>query len=175
MRILIIGIISFFIWSLFSTYIYVCKVKGICDKPVAIQVDEVKNYDTPITDTIQKSQEVEEVLVPKDIVIYFAFDKSDFKADAQTDNYILEAKAYLDRNSEAKLSITGHTDAIGTNEYNQALGVRRAQSVQHYCESMGIQAKNSIIESKGESEPADDNNTKAGRAKNRRTVITLKK
>jgi OOP family OmpA-OmpF porin len=72
------------------------------------------------------------------------------------------------------LSITGHTDAIGSDEYNQALGYRRAKSVQHYFESKGIPANKIIIESKGEKEPADNNSSVTGRANNRRTIITIK-
>ena len=76
---------------------------------------------------------------------------------------------------KARLSITGHTDAIGSEEYNLALGFRRAQSVQSYFENKGIPANRIIVESSGEKEPADNNNTTTGRANNRRTVITINK
>jgi OOP family OmpA-OmpF porin len=109
------------------------------------------------------------------MITYFAFDKSDFNSNAESDKYIDKSNTYLDQNSQAMLSITGYTDAIGTDIYNQALGYRRAQSMQHYFESKGILANKIIIESKGEKEPADDNNTATGRANNRRTVITIKK
>jgi OOP family OmpA-OmpF porin len=72
------------------------------------------------------------------------------------------------------LSITGYTDAIGSNDYNQALGYRRAQRMLHYFESNGVPPPKITIESYGEKEPAADNNTIEGRAKNRRTVITIK-
>ena len=49
-----------------------------------------------------------------------------------------------------------------------------AQSVQHYFESNGYAANKIIIESKGEKEPVDNNGTEAGRAANRRAVITIK-
>jgi outer membrane protein OmpA-like peptidoglycan-associated protein len=45
--------------------------------------------------------------------------------------------------------------------------------VLHYFESKGMIAMNSLVESMGEKEPADDNNTPAGRANNRRTVVTI--
>jgi outer membrane protein OmpA-like peptidoglycan-associated protein len=47
--------------------------------------------------------------------------------------------------------------------------------MQHYFERKGILSNKIIIESRGEKDPADDNNTSAGRANNRRTVITIKK
>ena len=125
-------------------------------------------------ETLPEPTSVEVVaVIPEDLVIHFAFDRSDFKPDSQTENYIQDSKAYLDQNLQAGLSMTGHTDAIGTDAYNQALGTRRAQSVQQYFESKGMPADNIIIESRGEQEPVDDNNTSAGRANNRRTEVTI--
>lgn len=173
MRILIIGFITFFAWSSLSTYIYVCKIKGLCDEPISMQISEVKN-DTIANETIQKPL-VLQAVVPKDLIIYFEFDKSDFSSNAVADKYFDESNLYLNQNIQAKISITGHTDAIGTKEYNQALGYRRAQSLQRYFEKKSVHANKIIITSKGENEPVADNNTDEGRANNRRTVITIKK
>jgi OOP family OmpA-OmpF porin len=101
-----------------------------------------------------------QVVVPENLIVHFAFDKSEFSPDPQTVRYFDESNTYLNQNSQAKLSITGHTDAIGSDEYNQALGYRRAQSTQHYFESKGIPANKIIMESKGEKEPVDVNNHK---------------
>jgi outer membrane protein OmpA-like peptidoglycan-associated protein len=173
MKILSIGFLALCAWIAFSTYVYVCKIKGLCHVQEAFEIEAVIPEDVIADDTLTEPSIQEIAIVPKDIAIYFAFDKSEFKPDSKTDNYILELKAYLDQNLQARLSFTGHTDAIGTDAYNQALGLRRAQSVQHYFESMGMPANNKIIESKGEKEPADDNNTSAGRANNRRTEVTI--
>jgi outer membrane protein OmpA-like peptidoglycan-associated protein len=175
MKILLIGFLAFSCWSSLSICIYVCKIKGLCDEPKTMQMNAVDNKDVIADDTIDMSLVREQAVIPKDLIIYFAFDKSEFNADAETDKYFDESNAYLEQNLQARLNITGHTDAIGTNEYNQALGYRRAQSLQHYFESKGMPANKVIIESKGEKEPSDDNNTTAGRAKNRRTTITIKK
>jgi outer membrane protein OmpA-like peptidoglycan-associated protein len=164
MKILIIGFLALFGWSALSTHIYVCKI-----------IDVVNHKDVIAVDTLSKPLVREQAVIPENLIIHFAFDKSEFNSDAETNKYFDETKAYLDQNSQARLSITGHTDAIGSDEYNQALGYRRAQSTQHYFESKGMPANKIIIESKGEKEPADDNNTTAGRANNRRTVITIKK
>jgi outer membrane protein OmpA-like peptidoglycan-associated protein len=175
MKILTIGFLAFFGWSAFSTYIYVCKIKGLCFEPVTMQFGKVSHTNMLAGDTLHKPLMREQAAIPKNMVIYFAFDKSEFKADAQTDKYFEESGTYMNQNSQVRLSITGHTDSIGSNEYNQALGYRRAQSVEHYFESKGLFANKIIIESKGEKEPAEDNNTMAGRANNRRAVITIKK
>jgi OOP family OmpA-OmpF porin len=113
-------------------------------------------------------------VLPENLVIYFAFDKYEFNANAKSDKYFEESKAYLDRNAQAWLHITGYTDAIGSDGYNQALGYRRAQSLQYYFKSKGMSSGRITIESKGEKEPADDNNTIEGRANNRLTAITIK-
>ena len=175
MKILIIGFFAFVIWTALSTHIYVCKIKGLCNKPVTVQIDAVNDKDVIAGDTLLKPIVQEQTVVPENLIIYFAFDKSEFNPDAETDKYFDESNAYLDQSSQARLSITGHTDAIGSDEYNQALGYRRAQSMQHYFASKGMPANKIIIESRGEKEPADNNNTAAGRANNRRTVITIKK
>ena len=175
MKILIIGFLAFSAWSALSTYIYVCKIKGLCDEPVAMQISAVDQKDVIATDTISMPLMQEQVVIPNDLIIHFAFDKSEFIADAGTDKYFDESNAYLIKNSQARLNITGYTDAIGSFEYNQALGYRRAQSTRHYFESKGLPENRIIIESRGEKEPADVNTTKAGRANNRRTTITIKK
>ena len=168
MRILFIGLLVFFAWSILATYIYVCKIKGLCYDRVIMQTEVVK------PDTLTKPVP-KQVVLPESIIIYFAFDKSDFMADSASNKYLDDSKAYLLQNEQASLSITGYTDAIGTKDYNQQLGYRRAQRMQQYFESNGMIANKISIESKGENEPADNNTTVSGRANNRRSTITIKK
>ncbi|MBN2348149.1 MAG: OmpA family protein [Bacteroidales bacterium] len=175
MKILIFGFFMFVTWSALSTYIYVCKIKGLCNEPKTLQSYGSSNTDTIVGDTLIKSRVPEKTAIPENLIVYFAFDKSDFNADTTTDKYFYLSTAYLEQNIHARLSITGHTDAIGSDEYNKSLGYRRARTMQHYFESKGLQANKIIVESKGEKEPADLNNTAAGRTNNRRTVITIKK
>jgi outer membrane protein OmpA-like peptidoglycan-associated protein len=176
MKILLFGFLAFLTWSALSTYIYVCKIKGLCNEPITKQPDAVSQKETVANDTFRMPLvQVEAAAIPKDLMIYFAFDKSEFNSDTAADRYFDESNAYLGQNAQARLNITGYTDAIGSLEYNQALGYRRAQRVKQYFESRGIPANTIIIESRGEKEPADDNNTPEGRANNRRTSITIKK
>lgn len=175
MKILVTGILTFSIWTVLSTYIYVCKIKGLCYEPQTVFMAAVDNK-AVIPDKPEPKPVVSEPLViPETLVIYFAFDKSEVRSNAESDRYFKESNAYLEKNQQARLSITGHTDAIGSGKYNQALGYRRAQRTQQYFESKGINAGKIIIESKGEKVPAGDNNTESGRANNRRTVITINK
>jgi len=175
MRILLIGFIAFVCWSSLSTYIYVCKIRGLCNEPEISQMAVVDQKDIVVADAVPKPLVREDAVIPENLIIYFAFDRSDFKTDSETDRYFNESTLFLDKNLQARLSITGHTDATGSDKYNQALGYRRAQSTKRYFESKGMPSNRIIIESKGENAPADDNNTKEGRAKNRRTEITINK
>jgi len=68
---------------------------------------------------------------------------------------------------------TGHTDATGPESYNQALSIRRAESVKAYLVDKGMDASKIFTEGKGETQPVADNRTRDGRAQNRRVVIEV--
>ena len=171
MKFLIIGFLAFFSWSALSTHIYVCKIKGLCHEPVTALSNIVKPETVVPHDSLSKPLVVEQTPIPESLLIYFAFDKSDFNPGTISARYLDELNKYLNQNLKAKLSITGHTDAIGSDEYNQAQGFRRAQSVQLYFENKGVPSNRIIAESRGKKEPVDNNKTTKGRSNNRRTVI----
>ena len=173
MKVLSIGFLILCAWIAFSTYIYVCKIKSLCHEPDAIEIEATGPEEVAVDDSLAVPPPQAEIMITKDLVIPFAFDRSDFKPDEQTENYFNESKAYLDQHLEDRLSFTGHTDAIGTDAYNQALGMRRAQSVQKYFENKDVPMQKIVVDSKGEKAPVDDNNTDAGRANNRRTEVTI--
>src|SRR3989304_10288834 len=101
MKILIIGFLAFSGWSALATYIYVCKIKGLCDEPIALQIAVNKQKEAIAGDTLPKPLIREQAVIPKNLIIYFAFDKSDFNSDAGTDKYFDESKSFLDQNSQA--------------------------------------------------------------------------
>jgi outer membrane protein OmpA-like peptidoglycan-associated protein len=173
MRILMYGFLALSAWSSLSTYIYVCKIKGLCNEQVSGKTitdwNNAKAYSL-----ITRPSKQEETLIPANLIIYFAYDKYALEADAGADNYIYESNKYLAQNSQARIKITGYTDAVGSDEYNKALGFRRAHSMQAYFESKGMPENKIIIESMGEKKPLENNNTTIGRATNRRTAITIK-
>ncbi len=114
-------------------------------------------------------------LMPKDLVIWHDFDKARLIPDPQMEASLAEFKSWLDKYPESMLMVIGHTDLVGTPEYNQALGLERAQVAQKFLESKGFPASRVIVTSKGETEPAAGYITPDERAKNRRTVISIKK
>jgi outer membrane protein OmpA-like peptidoglycan-associated protein len=71
------------------------------------------------------------------------------------------------------VEIAGHTDSVGTDQYNQALSERRANSVAGYLGSHGVMQQRMIVVGAGETRPVASNDTDAGRAQNRRVEITL--
>ncbi|MFO7708109.1 MAG: peptidoglycan-associated lipoprotein Pal [Desulfobacterales bacterium] len=97
--------------------------------------------------------------------IFFDFDKSALKLEAQA---ALKKKAeWLKANPSAKLLIEGNCDERGTNEYNMALGERRAQSAKKFLVDLGIDTKRISTISYGEERPIDPGRNEAAWAKNR--------
>ncbi len=80
--------------------------------------------------------------------------------------------AVLKANPHVGVNIVGHTDSQGSDEYNQALSERRANSVRAYLIENGIASGRMRTSGRGESEPVADNSTKEGRAMNRRVDLT---
>ena len=107
------------------------------------------------------------------LIIYFDFDRFTIKDNMKP---ALEKDAeWLKKNVAAKIEIEGHCDERGTNEYNIALGERRAQSIKKYLMDDGIdQARLSTI-SYGEEKPADPAHTEEAWAKNRRGELIIVK
>ena len=103
--------------------------------------------------------------------VLFDFDKSVIKPDGRSKLDDLANKIRT-INLEVVIAI-GHADAIGTDAYNQALSVRRAEAVKAYLTSKGIEGNRVYTEGKGEKQPVADNKTAAGRAKNRRSEIEV--
>lgn len=103
--------------------------------------------------------------------INFEFDKSDLLAESQE---ILRGKAeYLKDNPDVLVIIEGHCDERGTNEYNLALGDRRASSAKAFLVNLGIAGSRLTSVSYGEERPADPGHDEEAWAKNRRDHFTI--
>ena len=103
--------------------------------------------------------------------IYFDFDRSNLKMDAQD---ILKKKAaFLKANPNEKALIEGHCDERGTNEYNLALGDRRANSAKKFLVNLGIAGSRITTISYGEERPLDPGKNEAAWAKNRNCQFRL--
>jgi len=103
--------------------------------------------------------------------IYFDFDKHNLTSDsvAKLDT----SAAWLKKNGGRPIVIEGHCDERGTNEYNMALGERRANSAMNYLVSLGVPAENITTVSYGEERPVDPGRNETAWAKNRRDEFKL--
>jgi len=80
-----------------------------------------------------------------------------------------------DRSAKVRLSVAGYTDYVGTDEYNQALSIRRANSVRAYLLTQHVPASKITIIGYGEKDPIATNDTSEGRQKNRRVEFQITK
>ena len=105
--------------------------------------------------------------------IYFDFDKSEIKPEAKA---VLEQKAtWLREHPEYKVNIQGNCDERGTNEYNLALGDRRAKAAMKYLNALGISADRMSTISYGEERPVCTEHNESCWWKNRRDDFKLSK
>jgi OOP family OmpA-OmpF porin len=102
--------------------------------------------------------------------VNFDFDKSNIRPDAAV---ILDEAVRILSGDSSPVSIEGHTDAIGTDAYNQGLSERRAASVKKYLVEHGIDASRLSTVGYGESRPISSNQTREGRALNRRVELNV--
>lgn len=103
--------------------------------------------------------------------ILFDYDKYDV---ADTYKSVLQSvSAWMSKNTTARLSIEGHCDERGTNEYNLALGDRRAKAVKDYLVSLGVASGRIDVISYGEERPVCTEQTDVCWAKNRRAHFVI--
>lgn len=103
--------------------------------------------------------------------VNFNFDKATLTLNAQT--VLDQLTDALNKRPDIKIEIDGHTDAKGSENYNQALSQRRADSVRGYLVGKGIAGERLSTKGFGESKPVADNETDAGRELNRRVEINV--
>ncbi|MBL9115298.1 MAG: OmpA family protein [Verrucomicrobiaceae bacterium] len=111
------------------------------------------------------------------LALYFEYDQAQLHERAQKQLHIVAE--LLKSNSARKLRITGHTDAMGTDDYNVALSQARAKSVKEQLVALGVSVDQVITEGMGKAVPlspnqkADGTDDPEGRSKNRRAEIFL--
>ena len=136
------------------------KVVDATPEPVVEEKEEV---------VVEKKEEVVVYKVPAVVMqedIYFDFDRSTLSPAAQ-DNLLRKAE-WLRENPDATATIEGHCDERGTNEYNLALGDRRAESAKAFLTDLGIDPARLTTISYGEERPVDPIHMEEAWAKNRR-------
>ena len=103
--------------------------------------------------------------------IFYDTDKFDLKDESRIE--LGKLVSFLNKNLKIKFEISGHTDTIGTKQYNQVLSEKRAKSVYDFLLSNKVDASRMTSKGYGDTKPVADNNTESGRAKNRRTEFMV--
>ncbi len=140
-----------------------------------------KTYNGPITfdfstATTNLDEELEALklkIQANPLVLYFKTGGSNMQLSAIQKQKVIDISRYLDIAPEKSIILTGHTDNVGNELRNTALGQKRAEFVKIFLIKNGISAAKIIAKSKGPLEPIADNTTAKGRSKNRRTVINI--
>jgi outer membrane protein OmpA-like peptidoglycan-associated protein len=110
------------------------------------------------------------VNIPSDI----SFDTGSATIKPPMRNVLDPFASSLTNDPNARIAIIGHTDSTGSDAVNNPLSLQRAQSVRDYLTARGVPSSRIEIAGHGEREPIADNNSDAGRAKNRRVEIFLR-
>ena len=125
-----------------------------------------------------KNLEIKDKEAPKEMTVVlderalnFDFDKSNVKP--QYYELLNNLKDFIEQNNY-EVTIVGHTDSVGSNQYNFGLSRRRAESVKAKLLEFGLAEERIVgMEAMGEEQPIATNETKEGRAQNRRVEFKL--
>ncbi|CAH0529842.1 OmpA family protein [Vibrio hippocampi] len=135
--------------------------------PAAVVVAPAPAPTEPVMVTVTKTKTFEQVSGQE----YFAFNSSKLAAERKGDFDPLIA--LLKEHPQANVEIVGHTDSIGSAAINQTISEARATTIASYLESQGIDSSRMTVKGMGESTPVASNETKEGRAQNRRVEILV--
>ncbi|MEQ9423101.1 MAG: OmpA family protein [Cyclobacteriaceae bacterium] len=152
-----------------GSYGLIASKEGFNGRKEIVDIPENTDEETMTRDLylVPDAPEVPEI----DVIVYFDFDKSNVG-----NNYgrqLAELIQYFENGGIQMLQLDGHTDSIGTDEYNMMLSERRANAVKDYLIEKGVSASQLKVVPKGESEPAVPNTSNENRAKNRRVQLKI--
>ncbi len=137
-------------------------------------LQQVQNIDAGKADVADYSKKATKVVASGEWRINFDVGRASVRPEAkdvleQIYNLLIQAE-------DSKLELVGHTDNTGQAESNYSLSHARAEAIKNYLIQKGIPANRfQKLEGKGQDEPVSDNSTAAGKAQNRRVVITILK
>ncbi len=146
------------------------KAEAQASRESAVQAHaELENLQQQYAELAAKQTERGMVLTLGDVLFDTA--KSTLKPGAATE--IDRLASFLKQNSDTRVRIEGHTDSVGTEEYNEELSRQRAQSVADALTDRGIAGDRIEIVARGEGFPVVSNATSAGRQQNRRVEVVF--
>jgi len=165
--------IVFSLLVVFSTALFSCKNKKMTVNPGAqVTIDGTQDGLKHVQRDFEDAAVTDRgIMVTFDSDVLFPLNSSYLtdKAKAEIDKLVNLLADY----PNANLVVDGHTDATGTEEYNQWLSEKRAESVKNYIANHGIEARRITTNGFGQAKPVAPNNTKEGRQQNRRVEVTI--
>ena len=133
---------------------------------------QAKELEAAIPDAqVETVNNGEAIKVTFDSGILFGFDQSVLTADSQ--EALARFAENMNANPDTDIQIIGYTDSTGTDEYNQKLSERRAESVYNFLRTKAVASERMLAVGKGEADPVADNSTKVGQQKNRRVEVFI--
>jgi outer membrane protein OmpA-like peptidoglycan-associated protein len=171
-----LGALSFVIWSIFSTGLYVKYIKVFDPAPQkeAAMVTVKEGINTPFSAKDNEPKAVVEAPKPVTLSKSFTFHKNTAKLmyPGAIKQFTDSIQAILS-GREVSVSITGHTCDLGSESYNFNLGLLRANYAIDALNESSINWPQMISKSKGESNPILPNTSEINRIKNRRVTILI--
>jgi len=153
-------------------------INNICKgayKPLVIKAPEpvpevipVSSDDIAIDDVVEYMKESKPVIMDS-----LTFESQSAILSEGGKKYLTKIAQDLIDNDNFILEISGHTDSIGTESYNQKLSEQRANSAKNALVAAGVKPENIVVIGEGEAKPIGDNNTSEGRALNRRIEMKM--
>lgn len=140
----------------------------------------VSDFSVKTLDTSALKQEKETLKTLKKtinvepLVLNFKSNQAKIDLTEAQRNKVLDIVTYVGKTPNAIVQVVGHTDSSGDEDANKKLGLQRAQLAAHYLQDNGLNADDMHVSSMGEVQPVADNNTEAGKAKNRRTEVSVR-
>lgn len=106
------------------------------------------------------------------VIIRFPYNSVQKDYEPEVDAYLVKLAERIVESKE-KVSITGHTDDSGEEEYNNKLGMERAESIRKFLSDKGVSEEQMRVQSKGETQPVAANDTDENRHANRRVEVVV--
>ncbi|MDP3854846.1 OmpA family protein [Phenylobacterium sp.] len=164
-----------------------CATKKFVNEQVAVVDAKVAGHETRIGELDRTSREALErataagklaegkfmyTMVLSDDAVKFPLDQATLSPEAE-ERIAALAERLKAENRNVYVEVQGHTDATGTNEYNDKLGADRAEAVRRALNKQGVALNRMSSISYGEEVPVAPNNDRAGRSANRRVVLVV--
>jgi len=158
--------------KLISTGISPNKIFVVAKKEPYLHASNDTIYN-PIDLLFRVSEATAKDLLANKRPLRFNSNSADLLLSKQLEEYLNNVKTFLLQDATKNVSLTGHTDSDGKDSANLKLGKKRAEDVKQRLTRMGIAADRIKTDSKGETQPLASNQTKAGKAENRRVEIIV--